>query len=105
MLVHVWTVKKVAVPQGGLASSWRGGRGVMSAAGGVFRSLLLVGLFLLLGGSPGQLGELLGGQEQAQLASESGEDANEPLAHCQTLEDGNTYADCRVDFKIGRAHV
>ena len=92
------TFKKGSVPQGRRASSGRGGRGGMIAAGGGFGSLLLVGLFLLLGGSPGQLGELLGGQEQAQPAIESGEDANEPLAHCQTLEDGNTYADCRVDF-------
>ena len=75
------TFKKGSVPQGRRASSGRGGRGGMIAAGGGFGSLLLVGLFLLLGGSPGQLGELLGGQEQAQPAIESGEDANEPLAH------------------------
>ena len=50
------TFKKGSVPQGRRASSGRGGRGGMIAAGGGFGSLLLVGLFLLLGGSPGQLG-------------------------------------------------
>lgn len=70
----------------------------MIAAGGGLGSVLLVGLFLLLGGSPSQIDDVFGGQDQSQPAIEGGEDSNDALAHCQTLEDGNTYADCRVDY-------
>lgn len=74
-----------------------GGRGGRIAAGGGLGTLVLVGLFLLLGGSPAQLGGLLGGQDQQQLPSGQG---GEPgyLEHCQTAEDANTHADCRVEF-------
>jgi hypothetical protein len=70
----------------------------MIAAGGGLGSLLLVGLFLLLGGSPSQIDDVFGGQDQSQPAIEGGEESTDALAHCQTLEDGNTYADCRVDY-------
>lgn len=92
------TFKKGSVPQGRRASSGRGGRGGMVAAGGGLGSIVLIGLFLLFGGSPGQLNEMLGSQDQSQPAIEDGAGNDDPLAHCQTLEDGNTYADCRVDY-------
>lgn len=73
-----------------------GGRGGKIAAGGGLGTLVLVGIFLLMGGSPAQLGGLLG-QDQSQLPA--GPDS-EPghLEHCQTADDANTYADCRVEF-------
>lgn len=69
----------------------------MVAAGGGVGTLVLVGLFLLLGGSPGQIGQLLGGQDtgQGQLAPGNGGGG---LEHCQTSDDANTHTDCRVEF-------
>lgn len=78
--------------------SGRGGRGGAIAAGGGIGSVLLIGLFLLLGGNPAQIDDVFGGQDQSQPAIEGGEEGGDILAHCQTLEDGNVYADCRVDF-------
>lgn len=96
------TFKKGADFGGKRASSGTsGGRGGMIAAGGAVGSILLVGLFLLLGGSPSQIDDVFGGQNQGQPALESGEDTGDgadDFAHCQTAEDGNTYADCRVMF-------
>ena len=92
------TFKKDANFGGKRASSGRGGRGGVIAAGGGIGSLLLVGLFLLMGGSPSQIDDVFGAQDQSQPAIEGGEEANEELAHCQTFEDGNTYADCRVEY-------
>lgn len=70
-----------------------GGRGM--AVGGGIGGLLLVGLFLLLGGNPGQVDELFGGQgNQGQL--EAGEQGN--FDHCQSGEDANTYDDCRLYY-------
>ena len=75
-----------------------GGRGGRIAAGGGLGSLLLVGLFLLMGGNPGDIGQVLGGGGgQAQLP---GGQTSE-LEHCQTPEDGNIHADCRVDYAAG----
>ncbi|QGU04717.1 KPN_02809 family neutral zinc metallopeptidase [Corynebacterium comes] len=74
-----------------------GGRGGRIAAGGGLGSLLLVGLFLLMGGNPGDIGQVLGGGDQGQLPG--GQTSS--LEHCQTAEDGNTHADCRVDYTAG----
>lgn len=74
-----------------------GRRGGVVAAGGGLGTVVLIGLYLLLGGSPGQLGGLLGSEEPANQAG-SGPEAGSELEHCQTPEDGNKYDDCRVDF-------
>ncbi|AZA11531.1 KPN_02809 family neutral zinc metallopeptidase [Corynebacterium gerontici] len=70
-----------------------GGNGGKIAAGGGIGTLLLVGLFLLMGGDPAQLGGLVGGEQQPQSQNSSG-----TLEHCQTSDDANKYADCRVEF-------
>lgn len=103
------TFKKDANFGGKRASTGRGGRGGRGgaiAAGGGIGSLLLVGLFLLMGGSPSQIDDLFGAQEQSQPAIDGGSEVREKyagedggeLSHCQTFEDGNVYADCRVEF-------
>ncbi|WIM68935.1 neutral zinc metallopeptidase [Corynebacterium breve] len=68
-----------------------GGRGGQMAVGGGIGGLLMVGLFLLLGGNPADLGQITGGGQQPQ-----GEDPG--LVHCKTTDDANKYADCRVEF-------
>lgn len=79
----------------GKRASTGGRRGGAVAAGGGIGSLLLVGLFLLLGGDPGDIGQILGqGQPQGQV--ESAQDGG--LEHCKTAADGNKYDDCRVEF-------
>lgn len=68
----------------------------MIATGGGIGSLLLIGLYLLLGGDPGAITGSDPQTDQTQVGpEESGEDA---FAHCQTAEDGNKYDDCRVMF-------
>lgn len=68
----------------------------MIATGGGIGSLLLIGLYLLLGGDPGAITGSDPQADQTQVGpEESGEDA---FAHCQTAEDGNKYDDCRVMF-------
>ncbi|MDO5031766.1 neutral zinc metallopeptidase [Corynebacterium sp.] len=78
-------------------SGGSGGRGGILAAGGGIGTVVLVGLFLLLGGSLSELGQLLGSQDQSQLPAGS-EGTGEEFAHCQTAADGNKYDDCRVMF-------
>lgn len=71
------------------------GRGTAIGVGGGLGGLVLVGLFLLLGGNPAQLGNLLGtGQGQQEQLPPGDSDT---LAHCQTIEDANTYTDCRIE--------
>ncbi|GAB3944100.1 KPN_02809 family neutral zinc metallopeptidase [Corynebacterium tapiri] len=76
-------------PVGGRAT--RGGSGAMIGAGGGIGGLLLVGLFLLLGGNPSDLDQVTGGQQPGQGAPES------TLAECKTIEDANNNPECRVD--------
>ncbi|AJK68975.1 KPN_02809 family neutral zinc metallopeptidase [Corynebacterium marinum] len=76
-----------------------GGRGGRIAAGGGLGSLLLVGLFLLMGGNPGDIGQVLGGGGGGQGQLPGGQTST--LEHCQTPEDGNIHADCRVDYAAG----
>lgn len=64
-----------------------GGGGLALGAGGGIGGLLLVGLFLLLGGNPEDLNQ--GNQAPQQPA---------PAAACETAEDANTNAECRIDF-------
>lgn len=78
---------------GGNARKGGGGRGM--AVGGGIGGLLLVGLFLLFGGDPGQVDEILGGQNnQGQL--EAGGQGN--FDHCQTGADANANDDCRLYY-------
>lgn len=83
---------------GGRRKATTGGRGGRIAAGGGLGSLLLVGLFLLMGGNPGDIGQVLGGDGgQGELPGGQ----TSALEHCQTAEDGNRHADCRVDYTAG----
>lgn len=77
-------------------ASTGGGRGKAIGFGGGIGSLVLVGLFLLLGGDPGQLGEIAGigpGGDSTSQTQGSGH-----LDHCQTGADANKYVDCRIEF-------
>ncbi|GAB3699609.1 neutral zinc metallopeptidase [Corynebacterium nasicanis] len=84
------TFRKDANVTGGRRAT-TGGSGGRIAAGGGIGSLLLIGLFLLMGGNPSDIGGMLGGGQ-----SSGGPESQ--LEHCQTAEDGNKYADCRVDY-------
>ncbi|MDY3127953.1 MAG: neutral zinc metallopeptidase [Corynebacterium sp.] len=91
------TFRSGADISGRRASTGRGGRGGgVAIAGGGLGTVLLVGLFLLMGGNPAQLDEVLGGQSQPAI--EQPTSGGEDFAHCQTAEDGNKYTDCRVMF-------
>ena len=68
-----------------------GGGGGLALGGGI-GSVMLVGLYLLLGGNPSDIGALLGNEQSHSGADDSAFD------HCQTAEDGNKYDDCRVMF-------
>lgn len=64
------------------------------AAGGGIGTVLVVVAFVLLGGDPSQLNEVLGQQQTQGSRGES--DGNGTLDHCRTGADANRYADCRV---------
>lgn len=82
------TFRKDANYTGGRRARTGGGRGGTIAAGGGLGSLLLIGLFLLFGGNPSDLGQITGGGQGEATGS---------LEHCETLEDANEYTDCRVE--------
>ncbi|WP_080794733.1 KPN_02809 family neutral zinc metallopeptidase [Corynebacterium pacaense] len=77
---------------GGNARRSGGGRGL--AVGGGLGGLLLVGLFLLLGGDPGQVGSILGQDQEQQGEIESGGNFD----NCRTGEDANTDDNCRLYY-------
>ncbi|KQB85855.1 putative neutral zinc metallopeptidase [Corynebacterium lowii] len=76
---------------GRASSSSGGGRGGLIAGGGV-GTLVLVGLYLVLGGNPSDLGNLLG-QGGGTAERDTGDYS---LEHCQTAEDANANDDCRM---------
>ncbi|MEJ6012401.1 neutral zinc metallopeptidase [Corynebacterium sp. H127] len=74
----------------------RGGSGGgRLAAGGGIGTLLMVGLFLLLGGNPADIGQVLG-QDQQQLPA--GQEQSDGFDNCQTGKDANENVDCRVEL-------
>ena len=76
-----------------------GGGGGKIAVGGGIGTLLIAGVILLMGGSPTDVMNALGGgSQQQELPSGSGKDGSGGLDHCKTGEDANKYADCRVEF-------
>ena len=84
------TFRKDASYDTGRARSSSGGRGGLVAGGGV-GTVVLVGLYLLLGGNPSDLASLLG------AGGQGGRDAGDyNLEHCRTIEDANEYDDCRM---------
>lgn len=78
-----------------------GGMGGPIAVGGGFGSLLLVGLYLLLGGDPGALGGGGGGQQpqqepgQNQHSGQGYGDTESEYANC-TWDDANESDGCRI---------
>lgn len=80
-------------------SSGAGRRGGLVVGGGV-GGVALVGLFLLLGGNPADLGLGSGGEaaDPQQPGSSSG---SYNLDHCQTAADANEHDDCRVVYTSG----
>lgn len=76
----------------------RGGGGGRVAVGGGIGTVVLIGLYLLLGGDPGSLGSLLGGSDSPSPQDTQSQQSGGGLAHCQTAEDANSRADCRVEF-------
>ncbi|WP_408607593.1 KPN_02809 family neutral zinc metallopeptidase [Corynebacterium suranareeae] len=79
---------------GKVRKSGGGGRGM--AVGGGIGGLLIVGLFLLLGGNPGEIGQILGG-DQNQIESGESTGAGD-FDHCQTGADANAADDCRLYY-------
>lgn len=70
-----------------------GGGGGRIAAGGGIGSLLLLGLFLLMGGNPGDLGQVLGGGSQPEQSQNGGY-----LEGCDDSASANERADCRIEW-------
>ena len=71
------TFRKDANYTGGRRARTGGGRGGTIAAGGGLGSLLLIGLFLLFGGNPSDLGQITGGGQGEATGS---------LEHCEYTE-------------------
>ena len=64
------------------------------AVGGGLGTLVLVGLFLLLGGNPGEIGQIIGSEQQGNQTAIN----QAPQNPCETGEDANKYVDCRVEL-------
>ncbi len=75
-----------------------GGGGVKLAAGGGIGTLVLVGLFLLMGGNPADLDRILGSNQQQSGPAEVDSGDTSTFDHCQTGADANTFDDCRLWF-------
>ncbi|AKK03258.1 KPN_02809 family neutral zinc metallopeptidase [Corynebacterium epidermidicanis] len=83
------TFRNDADISGHSASTGGGGRGGMIAGGGI-GSLVLVGIFLLLGGNPADIGSILGSPQQQE------QQPAQQLEGCNTGADANNRAECRV---------
>lgn len=94
--IESMTFKSVASFDGKRATTGGRGRGggTIAASGGI-GTIVLIGLFLLMGGNPGDLGQFLGAESSQQQGEETGAGY---LDHCKTAEDGNKYDDCRIDY-------
>lgn len=80
------------------ATSGGSGRGGTIAAGGGIGTIIIVGLYLLLGGDPSDIGSILGSQETSQNQNQlPGGSDDGALEHCKTAADANEFADCRVE--------
>lgn len=86
--------KNVQIDSSRASSGGGGGRRVAVGGIGGVGGLLLIGLYLLMGGNPGNLGSMLS-ENQDAITQNQGQSASK-LEHCKTGEDANTYADCRV---------
>ncbi|AIT61187.1 KPN_02809 family neutral zinc metallopeptidase [Corynebacterium doosanense] len=78
---------------GGRVRRGGGGGGMALGAGGGIGGLLLVGLFLLLGGNPEDLNQ--GAQQDPSQGAQG-----QQLENCSTGADANANAECRVDFTV-----
>lgn len=75
-----------------------GGRGAALAGGGGLGGLLLVGLFVLLGGNPSQIDDMLN-QYQAPVHNDTApgeQSGGDAFAHCNEADAADTYDDCRL---------
>ncbi|NLG96081.1 MAG: hypothetical protein GX491_01855 [Chloroflexi bacterium] len=72
----------------------RGRTGKAVAAGGGGLGLLVLLIYVLLGGDPGDLGTVM--EQQPQAPAAGGEDITNLEEVCQTGEDANTRDDCRI---------
>ncbi len=68
------------------------GRGGIAVGGGL-GGILLVGVYLLLGGDPAALT-----QNDGTGAQGGGQAQNQGLEHCRTGADANEHVDCRIEF-------
>lgn len=68
------------------------GRGGIAVGGGL-GGILLVGLYLLLGGDPAALT-----QDDGTGAQGGGQAQHQGLEHCRTGADANEHVDCRIEF-------
>lgn len=74
----------------------RGG-GAPIAIGGGLGSLVLVALFVFLGGNPDDLQAILGEQNQQQTQQQDNpEGSGADFQHCKTGADANKHDDCRI---------
>lgn len=72
----------------------RGGGGrAIALGGGGLGSIVLIGLYLLLGGDPGQLNQLTRGDSSQGAIKQSQTQDN-----CKTGEDADNSVDCRIEF-------
>lgn len=98
-ILRTMTFKSGFRKSGDRASRGSGGigRGGVAVGGGL-GGLLLVGLFILLGGDPA----ILQGGGQGQLPAGTGSNGQvaegEGFEHCQTGADANEHIDCRIEF-------
>ncbi|MDO5077542.1 neutral zinc metallopeptidase [Corynebacterium sp.] len=85
------------VTSSGPRAQKRGAGGPVAIGGGI-GTLVLVALFMLMGGNPEQLNEMLGQQNQQEQPALPGGEGTSGLEHCKTGADANANVDCRIDF-------